>query len=670
MKQSRKIVTGAVRTQFLFGLMLFAGIAFAETDTIQLAKPNNGSYWQGQETIRIQLPSLQRQQLASARLIVEMDSVDISEMLNQEGDEVLYTPLQPLAPGSHELRLVYYGDDGSIDELAVWSLEVRALKLLKSYQVSSNTQLSAVYRVDEKNIPQPLQDRMQGQGSSQIGFNTAGDTWRSNGQFDLYYNSLNSQDGDDNTRPFDVGEFLVEVDSPYLGAKFGHHSQTVHSLVMEGFHRRGVSIQGKAPTLQSRATGFAYSADDVQGFGEGLGISDHDNRVQGVILESNPLPGHEQLLYVSATHLTGRRPYNPYFDPDMPLELSEGSAQAITLQSHLFDKRLQLQAEYANTKYDFSTSDSLAGEHDDAHAASLIWQSFNHNGLFWHVGLEHQKIGTFFKSMANETLVSDKQQQRLFGGLQWRAWGLLVSLIKQHDNVEDLDALPTIETHQRTFTLSWAPQRRGDGLLGTPSLNFTWATQDQEQIHTPLDNLSPEVGNQLDSWTASADFNYDWGRWGGDISSSEFDDETTPYNNSCIFSYALSADYSHGEWWSVSSSYRQQRIDYQGAGEVATNTQFELVSRFQILPQRLDGSLQYNLNHNEIDNDLQDNETDSLSVSLDWTLRHARNNTLGFLLSLSGQFNHYDDRLQPVAPGDDRQVFLTLTSTLPSTYER
>ncbi len=645
---------------FMLTLLASCALPLTAHAAATLVPAKNTQYWLDNEAIKIELTDDVLRLIAAEEMIVELNAINITEMLSQEGKQIAFRPIQKLEPGSHLLRLVHFSADGEVEEMAAWNIDVRSSDLLHSYNFSTNSQLSAIYRAAEDNIAPPMPDRMQGQGSSIVGFSTSTENWQTDGQFDFFYNSRNSEY--DDARTLDVGDFVVATESQYIGAKIGHHDLRQHSLVLENFHRRGLSIQGKAPELQSQATVFSFASDDLDGFGEGLGISDNKNRVSGALLESNPIPGKADQFHVGIISLSGKRSTPDFWEPQIN-NVEQGNSHSIGITSKLFDQHLTLYGEYAETEFDYSNLDQLDAEKDYAHVLSASVQDTLANGLYWNTGIETQTIGTFFKSLANDSLVNDKDQQRLFAATQWKSLGLQINLIQQHDNVEDLSILPTIKTEQNNITTSWSPIIRDPGFWGTPYLSLTLGEQTQAQIKSPEVSISPPVDNQTDYWNSNLNLNYLWGYWGVVLGQSNYQDHS--YNNNDSESDSIETVLSYStDQWSLNPRYKWQETDYLGVHQAALNSEWQVIASHYAFNRRLTTSLEYRLNQYEISNDLQDEQTESTVISINWMLKQADHNDFGFDLGLSAQANDFENRLDRSMDNDDYQIFISLTASL------
>lgn len=625
-------------------------------------------YREGDEVFRIHIPpDVPLAELQ--KLALELDAIDITAMVQRVGEYAVFKPVQPLAPGRHELRVVEYADDGSIMELGDWSFEVRQSRLLREYAVAADTQLTASVRVADNSLTYPRPDRLQGQGSSQIGYSAASGNWRSQGQFDLIYNSLNT--GQTGGRRLDNGEFLFSADNSYIGARVGHQNVGTTSLVMDNFRRRGISLQGRLPMMNSRLSGFSLSSEDIRGFQRGLGIGDSHRTVNGVSFDSSPLSGRPQALYLSGTWLDGQGRENSGLVgaiDGLESGRAKGSAWSLSADSQLFNNRLRLRGEYASTNYDFNTNDNLNSEKDTAYSLLATFADTTAIGLNWNAGVEHRKIGTFFKSLGNLALPSDRRLLRAFGGAQWSTLGVQASIEQQQDNVEDIAQLPRIQTDLSNISMNWAPAlASADSWLGTPSFGAAFSHQKQRQIFTPTGFLPTPTDNRLSSWQAYASSAYAFGSLSLTLVTSQFRDYAGIQDDTDTTGIYLDGNVSMMQQRLILTPLiRFDRTDDKYTMQSSMVVTYGLQTVFILKPKKLDGSFNINLNRNQSTDDSINNDTFTVSMALNWHLLAAHRNRPGFDLGFSGLYNGVKDNLVTANTFGTYQAFLTLRMVLPA----
>ena len=88
------------------------------TETFELSQSENVNYFSPKEPLVVVIPKSFNQGKMK-NVTIELDSVDISEMVQIANSEMVYSPLQAMFAESHELRITEYTEDGDINELGV-----------------------------------------------------------------------------------------------------------------------------------------------------------------------------------------------------------------------------------------------------------------------------------------------------------------------------------------------------------------------------------------------------------------------------------------------------------------------------------------------------------------------------------------------------------------------
>jgi hypothetical protein len=318
----------------------------------QLEPAKEEAFRQPTETFRIKIPdSISVETLQT--LALELDNIDVTAMVTREANYAVFTPIQPITWGNHTLRLVEYAEDGSIFEKGFWTFEVRTQSGIRETDFSANINLSANSRIADNNIGIPEPDKFTSQGSASLQGKIAGQEWNVSGNMDLIYDS--QQTG--NNRELDLGEYLITAQNRSTQLYLGHHSLSQTSLAMQNFHRRGASASKGFASINSSVTGFILRTEQISGFTHGLGISDSDNAVYGLLLENQPISSSPELLYLSATYLSGK---------SNKVGASVGAAQAdqngetwsLVADSTLLEQQLRVRAEFASSTTDIITADT------------------------------------------------------------------------------------------------------------------------------------------------------------------------------------------------------------------------------------------------------------------------------------------------------------------------
>ncbi len=638
----------------------------ADHDTnqsVEVLAASNDGYFLPNEAIQILIPNK-----VSSGWVIELDAIDITEMITLENQVATYVPVQPLTAGEHVLSIYEYLADGQIIDHGTWLLEVKLPEANDDYAITADTQVTVNYRLAEKNIGNPAPDAYQSEAYSQIAFSKTKDQWTAEGAFDLYYTSLEANRPSERT--IENGEFYFTIGNPYFKANIGHQTVASGSLVMDGFHRRGISLEGRLPTLNTQVKGFSLSSVNVTGFGNGLGISNSNQRLEGYSVKSSLFADDPDTFSLSATWLSGSGDdagsliYNV---DDFSVIANKGNARSITAESLLLENRLRLKAEFASSEYDYDPLDSFPADKDNAHDVLVTYSDITESGTSWNIGLNQRQIGTFFRSLANQSLPSDRAVQTVFGGAQWSTIGVQLNIEEQKDNIERFDYLPQITSDLHSLNLNWSPTvETTDNWYGTPNFSAGFSNQRLEQTYTPDDFLFAATDNEVDAYQLSSTFSYPKSSWGVSLINTEFVDRSFQQNDSDTMSIELFSDFLIGEKFNVSPSIRIDRTEDLVLNISASSVIYSLQSVFVFEPEKLDGSLSVVYSDNESSDLFTDDENMFINFALNWHIRPAGRNSFGVDLVIGGMYNDFKDRSNVFNSLETNQAFITLTLLLPN----
>ncbi len=604
------------------------------------------------------------------RLLLELDGLDVTALLAVEGDTLVFTPAQPLAWGEHELRLVEETTEGELLERGAWRFEVRRSRQLREAQARLDAELLLSARLAQAS-PEGAPDPFQAQGSARLAGMAADGDWRAGGSADLYLvgDTRQAPTG----RSLDLGEYQVDVSRGVGRLRLGHQDVGADNLVLREFDRRGVSAALEAPSGLARVTGFAQRSESVIGIEDPSGLGDADNRTGGALLTLYPFAGAPERLFLSATLLSGRGSESGYADVGDTVT-GETAAWSAVADARLLDRRLRLRGEYAATRADFDLADPASGRETDQAYALLA--DFTPAGaplvagepLNWGLGLEQRRVGTFFRSLGNAGLPTDKFLRRAFARLDWGGLSLNASFGAERDNVGDLAFLPVTGTERGLLAATWSPAWEGGGLFAQPGFSASLVRTRQKTRRLPSEyggQVADTLASELQLGAAFYPGSWDWSV--GYILS-WFDDRTGQFSDTRNGLTTLELNLPLGEWLHLSPVLQWNRLDERDTGTRSDGLLLELGAGFTLLPERLDGSLNVSLNRERASDDTVDTRELVLDASLNWTLRPARSRRPGLVLFLSGNFQ---DLADPVSDWSwrDYQLFAGVRSTLPLAYD-
>lgn len=657
------------------GQLLFSQTAIASDWSPELELP---MVRQPMETLRISIPenvSIETLQT----LALELDNIDVTAMVTREGNYAVFTPVQPLEWGKHELRLVEYAEDGSIFEKGFWTFEVRTQSGIRESDFTADISLVATGRVADKNLGEPEPDSLTGQGGGALHGKIAGEEWEVTGNMDLLYNSQRNLTP--NNQELDMGEYLISGQYQSTQLKLGHHSIAQTSLAMEGFQRRGASASQGFSSINSAVTGFILRPEEINGFEHGLGIGDSDNAVYGIVLENQPISSNPELLYLSATYLSGE---------SNTVGASVGATQAdqkgetwsVVADSTMLDQQLRFRAEMASSKTDIITSDTADIDLIDAKGDAIAFlatftpQSISSDTtFFWNTGIEFREVDTQFNSIANPNLPNDKNLQRLFLNANWSGISAQLSTAKETDNVDNDETRPEIETKHNQLLLNYSltemPQPGSFfGVAGLPSFSLQWGNTTQEEIKAASGAIVTEGLNiENDMYRLGADFNKTTWSWGVSYSDSDQIDKIDSTRSSTTKGSDFHLSYQFNEYFILAPSVATNDTEFAGDNGSFDTDIYSVIAQLS-LTDRLSG--QINLNQSTSFSDSffspQDTETSTIGFNFYWSWILPKNNQPGFDIGISGTYQDTKNKITPANNLAAYQVFINLAMLLPVSH--
>ncbi|HEY7885748.1 MAG TPA: hypothetical protein VIC08_12465, partial [Cellvibrionaceae bacterium] len=377
---------------------------------VSLAAPQAREAYLPQEPLRLQLPPDLPAALV-AQLNVELDSIDVTALVASDGNALLFTPVRPLPSGQHELRVVAYGDDGSVQEVGYWLFEVRTPGFFRDNSLTGHLDISATRRVAESS-DYADQDAFSAQGSGSFQATTTTDFAQLNGRMDLLYtdNSQHSATG----KALDVGTFLAQAQGKTLGLSVGHHAVASTDLLFDGYQKRGLSVNSQWQAINTQLTVFGMSAQDRVGADDALGLGDGDNRYQGGVMQTRLWRSASHEGHLSAGYISGRRSDAGYGNWQQQAPVAAGSGWNLALDTHWFTRQLRLRLESAATEIE-QVGNAYSELSDSAYSALLVATPLLAEGnITWQLGGEIKQVGTDYRSLANPFLPADRYLERVF----------------------------------------------------------------------------------------------------------------------------------------------------------------------------------------------------------------------------------------------------------------
>ncbi|MGD1877613.1 MAG: hypothetical protein ACFB13_08960, partial [Kiloniellaceae bacterium] len=347
------------------------------------------------------------------RLAVELDDLDVTAFTGTEAGRLTLLPPESLATGSHSLRLIERGDDGSIVERGAWVLEIRHSELIRDLSLNADLNAKVSTRVAENGVDTPPQ-HVTGESAGNVEGAAGDEHWRLSARGNYLYNSQLELGLDE--RNFDIGEYRIDGDFKnddfFAGLTVGDHDTGIDNLIMSGFYRRGVSLRVGTADDRLSVTGFVQRTEALVGTRYAVGINHDEERVEGASISVRPIESLQDNILLTGTFYTGEGGDGGYGVGTDPV-VNEGSGWSVAADTLWFDEALRLRGEFAQSEYDFDgKNEGFDAETANAYTVlaslePLRGATLDGSVFTWTIGAQRDEVDTFFHSLANPYLEAD-----------------------------------------------------------------------------------------------------------------------------------------------------------------------------------------------------------------------------------------------------------------------
>ena len=646
----------------------------ADTVLAVLEPPAIGSFHHPRQPLYISLPNGLPAELAPY-ISLELDAIDVTRLTDRADDRFVHTPVQPLSHGEHALRLMYYGDDGSVRELGYWQFEVRQSPRFRQATIEAQFDATVSQRMAED--AQVQGSAISVQGAGQIAGELEGNSWHMNGATDLIFEKDRSQSL--TGRNLDAANFLLTAKKGRYQFNAGDHSVGQSSLVLDGYQRRGLSSQVEVKSLNSTASLFTISGNQRVGLAGGLGIGDGDNRVTGGTWVAHPFAKDNADIRILSTYLTGSVSQPDYgsLTPDLDVLTHEGEAWNWIVDSQFFQRQLRLRLEGANSRYDFDGQDGFDPSEDDAWSALALYEpaATDHEiPIEWSLGVEAKHVGTYYRSLANNSLPSDIAMRSLFSNVARDKWYWDGNYAIEDNNVNEDVNYAITKTKQWSMNLGYNDYDQPEAgsllaILGQPNYSASLYRTVMEDSFTPMGEAVTDLTTQ--GMNISTTFSHPSWNWALGLGEDTLEDHTQWQPNTRMRSVQLSSAFNFGEFYSLGLGWQAQQTLYREENATTDRQLYSLDATAQFIPDRFSGQLSIGMNQSDARDDpfyAQRDQSTYISGSLNWRIKEADTNRAGLEMSLTFARNDFRDRLNPINHVNGYQAFLEFRTTLPAAY--
>ena len=672
--------------------VLLPGYALA-TITPEIVPAESGTFRGANEPIRINFPPDISNEVYQ-QLALELDAIDISGFVSFEGDQLVYQPVQPLQFGPHELRLVQYLDDGSIEEVALWAFEVRQSKSFRQLGYSLNSTIKATHRAAEDietDNGESIDHENGFQGGATLNFLGVNENYSASFRSNILadHQSDNTPRGEE----VDLGNYLFELDAfnirtnngahrPAVRLKVGHHSVDYNSLTHAGFNRRGISGDIAIPFMHSTVKAFSMRASDVTGFEHGLGVSDSKNLVNGFVWEVAPFVSRGNASNIKISYLTGERDQEG-FNIGGLAESNAGDAGSVSGELYLNENTVRVYGEYSQSNYDFDGQGVGFSKEKDNAFHSFITYLPQSSSVNLYLGVEKLVVGPNFRSIANSYQTTDKDMTRVFTELRRGPWKGSASFAYEENNLDnDFEATGIGRYGNLSVDYVRHKPHSDSGLLGwlgipAYSLSYQYAGNNQAGLEVPLIDIDLDMDGIDDvdiiktdlteqSVILSTNFYSNNSKiykgFSASVSWAEFQDHAERFSDSQTVGLDLGANLKFGKL-SVNPSVEANTTHERDTNFDSTNLTYNLGLSGVIINNKLSGGL--NLSFTDFDDEddtinIRNNETLTVRGNVIWNVLKADGLLPGIDLRLTGSYQDFNDDVISADSADEYQVFLNV----------
>lgn len=636
--------------------------------TVTLKQPSQ-KYYSPQSELRMAIPpEISIKELQQLKL--EVDGIDVTDFIERDGDDAVYRPVQPLAWGKHDIRIVEYMPDGEILERGEWSFEVRKSNLFREASLNANLTLTGMERIAQRN-QNTQANPFSGNGSLMVVGSVANDTWKGDGNGEFIYDDVNGN-ARNGKRSIDMANFLISAQSGPLSVHAGEHNISADNILLQnGINNRGISATLATPAMHSSLTGFTMRSSPVTGFQHGFAISNPNDRIQGLTLESYPMANQTGTIKVTGVYIDGNGTQAGSSVGGDSTTMG-GTGAGGTVDGVFFSNRLRLRSEYASTRFDYDGKTGALPSASD-HAYTLLASfkildaaSLADHPIDWTLGVQHRYFGTDFRSAADVGGgIFDSEVSQLFTQANWNDLSLNGEVDQGFDNTSAAVDLPTNRTRLGTLTIGWNPQADYDNqgvpiisFFGIPSLTGSITSQ---QVRTV--SLGSIAGIGLDTLTnnlmTDARFTYATWNWHSNYTVTWLENNTDNTLSTRMDNISADSTFAMLDQ-RLSLMPRIELIREKNRGTLIDLKTIHpsLTVAVALLENTVNGSVTTDMQRIFSNDGNQDNTTWSVNGNLDWNALQATALRPALTLSLMGNYANTKDRITPLLSFNNYQLFL------------
>ncbi len=430
----------------LFGIFSYpisAQTTPSDDNLVQMMEPTEGSEVIGKKpVIRLSIAaSFERE-----NILVILDGVDITPILEILPDGLVYTPIQILLAGSHLLGVMGYTTDGREFSHEFQFTSRHSQTFNEAY---SENELTAVFatvinKSDKLDLPY---SKVEANLASSSTLKEKG--WDLSLAGNVRYLDQTDHVEEPLTKGIDLIDYLLIL--RYSRDLFGFNAEVGDTIVEETENtfqqlaRRGgqIAVQYDGLTIG----GFVVKGKEIYGFDGGIGLkTDDTDHIMGLSGESKLLSDR---ITLKGVYIRGGEPGN-YFGTSNKEPDQNGNVYGVQLKTDFLNSMFVTDFEYDYSRFDPNTSDDISKQGDKAYRFGLsgYFEEFDYIAAYKYFGRHYAVVG-------NRYLDQDWEGVILEAGANLTNHSVRASYDQHHDNVEGDPTYSTVHTYQGSLEYSF-----------------------------------------------------------------------------------------------------------------------------------------------------------------------------------------------------------------------
>jgi len=327
------------------------------------------------------------------------------------------------------------------------------------------------------------------------------------------------------------------------------------------------------------------------------------------------------------------------------LEAKEGEVFSWIPELKLFQDKLHLRAEFAQSRYDDDLEDEEGKKEDEAWSvgSTVSYPAFTLGANYRHIGKDFNSVGNQFSSLFS----SDREGYDANLRVPLGKVGLEFTYKDEEDNVDDNPTYLTSYEKGRTATVSWDVSKRTFLSLGYgESEQETFEGENKEVL---FDETSIEDTSVGVSFLVSPEVSLNLSLMNSDLTSL-----TDPSRDTSTGAYSVGGSFRLGKNLSVSPSFGSTTSKTKVSGTKTKTQSSYLSGELTIIPELLSLSTTGSLTRAEQDQENTTTDYTNISASLNWNPKWRILGLEGPLLS----FRWDSDEMKSASSQDKSERFM------------